>query len=130
MNEYTIYCTEEQTRKALALGAPIEYAGIPNLHSPHKEIEFVGESGKMECAKFALPTAEQMISWLEEQKVFVHIEPCVDISCSWRIASKGYNKYGYTSDINVCKSRREATLASIDKALEYLTKRKYDKNNL
>lgn len=49
MEQYTIYCSDEQTKKALELGAPLEY------HCPN-ERESV----------YHRPTAEQMLGWLEE----------------------------------------------------------------
>ena len=48
MDRYTIYCTEEQTKKALELGAPIE----------SEYIELI-------CKSFLIyPTAEQMIGFI------------------------------------------------------------------
>lgn len=122
MNRYTIYCTEEQTKKALELGAPIKI----NYHPPFNGENFMWLSPPADAIAWnnstncLIPTAEEMIGWLEEQKIFVDIAPCFDISCSWRIESKSYNKYEYTSDIKVCKTRKEATLAAIDAALDYL----------
>lgn len=108
MDRFTFFCTEEQTKKALELGAPIEKV----CHSLTKEWEN------------KIPTTEQMIGWLEEHKVFVQIDPILGVCCGWYISSKGYNKYGYAFKIKVCKTRKEATLAAIDAALEYLTNNK------
>lgn len=119
MNNYTIYCTEGQVKKAFELGAPIEI--LPN-YIEYRMLPFVKctDGNERPCV---LPTAEQMLGWLEEQKIFIFIAPCFDINCSWHISSKGYNKYGYTSDINICKTRKEATIAAIDAALDYLSKK-------
>lgn len=129
--DYIIWCTEEQTKKALELGALLftfseSFANDyrTSIHDKYCSIPPIKEEGYEDEVYADIPTAEQLSGWLEEQKIFVHIIPCVDISCSWYIASKGYSKYGYTSDIKVCKNRKEATLAAIDAALEYLSKNK------
>ena len=68
ISDYSIYCTEEQTKKALELGAPINfrwlYHGIPF----HKEVN-------IEYGHYAeIPTTEEMVGWLEEQGVHeVHL---------------------------------------------------------
>ena len=99
MEKYTIYCTQEQTLKAIELGAPIE--GI------------------------FIPTAEQMIGWLEEHEEIDEIAP-MEKGGDWV-----YVVYmtGYRSDIESPKdtlypARPEATLAAIDAALDYLVKNK------
>lgn len=103
ISDYTIYCTKEQTKKAIELGARIEHY----CPSEHERV-------------FIHPTAEQIIGWLEGQKIYVHIDPYSAICCRWYISSRGYSRYGYTSDVRSCKSRKEATLAAIDSALGYL----------
>lgn len=64
MNKYTIYCTAEQTRKALELGAPIERGhessryfnfGVPTFYDGNDEVCRVKNS------IIFIPTAEQMI---------------------------------------------------------------------
>lgn len=131
MNRFTIYCTPEQTKKVIELGAPIKivcpYTKINTKFDERVVVlshSIVDNTNRTTYTLAETPTAEQIICWLEEQKIFVHIAPCVDICCNWHIASKGYNKYGYTSDIKVCKTRKEATLAAIDAALDYLIKNK------
>lgn len=145
MSDYTLYCTEEQTKKALELCAKPKI--IDSQERVKKKIERIRDTyGISSCeyrnatyylvevryknvpnivvvnqVVYKLPTAEQMIGWLETHKIFIHVNPCSDVCCNWHISSKGYNKYGYTSDISVCKSRKEATLAAIDAALEHLS---------
>lgn len=116
MNRYNLYCTEEQTKKAYELGAPIEilpnyteYSGFPLVKCK--------DGNERPCI---IPTAEQMIGWLEEQKNIRVI--CI----------KTYGDWGYQIDIdsfvflekNGFACRKEATLAAIDAALEYLMKEK------
>lgn len=119
MNKYTTHCTEEQTKKAFELGAPIvilpnyeEYSGFPFVrHTNGNEYPCV------------IPTAEQMIGWLEEREDIDEIAPM----------KKGdywvYVVYmaGIWSDIESPEdafypTRKEATLAAIDAALDYLSK--------
>lgn len=50
ISDYTIYCTEEQTKKALELGAPIVYS---NTFSQHSTIETITDKGYA-----VIPTAE------------------------------------------------------------------------
>lgn len=68
MNKYTIRCTEEQTRKALELGAPLQTM-IYRFKDYSKDL-FV-EEGK----DYFIPTTDQMIGWLEEQGILVLVEP-------------------------------------------------------
>lgn len=100
MKQYTIYCTEEQTKKALELGAQLEY------HCP-SERERV----------YHRPTAEQMIGWLDEQGILI------DIDTEWNKSVLVYvwdceNKSLINNVFH--GSRKEATLAAIDAALDYL----------
>lgn len=114
MNRYTIYCTEEQTRKALELGAPIEI--LPN-YTEYRVFPFIKckDGNDRPCI---IPTAEQMIGWLEEQGVF--------ISVSRLLSCEEYSVYIYTKKGRYYErdkrslTRGEATLSAIDAALEYL----------
>lgn len=61
MNQYIIYCTGEQTKKAIELGAPLQrYTSIPNFADV---IEITTSE------YYEIPTAEQMIGWLEKQNL-------------------------------------------------------------
>lgn len=122
MNRYTIYCTEEQTKKARELGAPIEIKSIEEAPKDWQGKAFF--TGMSTCAK--LSTAEQMLNWLEEQGLFVGTQRIKN-------ADKTFTYYYNISD-NDCeninngmwmyKTNKEATLAAIDAALEYLIKEK------
>lgn len=129
LDQYTIYCTAEQTKKALELGVPMQlfWEDIKeNFDMPYCEISprEDDELGIM-CNYVVIPTAEQMIGWLEEQEAIDEIAPM----------KKGeywaYVVYmtGLRSDIESPKdtlypARPEATLAAIDSALDYLIKNK------
>lgn len=111
MEKYSIYCTSEQTKKALELGAPIRYKDTLD---------------NRERGKFEIPTAEQMIGWLED-----NIRGVITISKNWH---QGCMKFDWVifddfetiieGSIVYYNSRKEATLAAIDASLEYLISKK------
>lgn len=116
MNRYAIYCSEEQTKKALALGAPIE---------TYKPIIINSKAG----GSFTTPTietitAEQMIGWLDENGVTANIIPNYvgvnPISTQYRFAINVRSKI--IDSIEFYPSHKEATIAAIDAALDYLIK--------
>lgn len=126
MNRYTIYCTEEQTRKALELGAPIEAnkdysnGNLPETLCVYGDIVKKDAYGIGECTILHIPTAEQMLGWLEEQ---INVrEICIQRYGNWwyqiyidpyfHLEQQGFN------------TRKEATRAAIDAALEYLSNQK------
>lgn len=106
MYDYTIYCTEEQTKKALELGAPIGV--IPD--------------------GLIIPTAEQMLGWLEEQYLYITISYTCNFAKDWQ-ADIHHALYtdAYCGvdliDVNF-GSRKNATLAAISSALNYLINHK------
>lgn len=113
MEEFTIHCTEEQTKKAMELGAPIE-----EDYRHWQDIMFEEKCVRTE-RQLVPPTAEQMIGWLEDKGITVKIVKC-DIRWFARPCScknTDFNKDGYCS-------RKEATLAAIDSALDYLIQKK------
>lgn len=110
MKRFEISCTEEQTRKAKALGAPIEKVC----------------SSLLENWQDKIPTAEEIIGWLETNTKIkrINIVRGLDENYHWDIftckkIASSYN--GYTDGHF---SRKDATLAAIDAALEYLEKNK------
>lgn len=112
MNEFTIYCTSEQTKKAFELGAHIE-KDCSNLRHDTSRTTYIND------IYYCLPTAEQIIGWLEGQCEFkvIAIHNSKNLDWSFHITTKDkdvFTSIGYTS-------RKEATLAAIDAALEYLT---------
>lgn len=118
MERYTIYCTEEQTKKALELGAPLEqvyYNVVTKDALARYNLVLIG--GK----EYKIPTAEEMIGWLEEQESILAIEIDRDNTNEvWM-----YLVYTDNKEVDEWKSlffsRKEATLAAIDAALEYLS---------
>lgn len=117
ISDYTIYCTPRQTKKALKLGASLKTF-------IHVEPEFSMANGCLpypeEIEMYEYPTAEQMIGWIEQNTLFECIQVSVDAKpTNWMYA----NYYGKDNCISLDRfsSRKEATLAAIDAALEYLT---------
>lgn len=114
MDKFTIYCTEEQTKKALELGAPIT---TRNDRFDERVSPICKEGEQWLYA--IIPTAEQMLGWLEEQGILI------DIDTEWNKSVLVYvwdceNKSPINNVFH--GSRKEATLAAIDAALEYLIK--------
>lgn len=120
MDKYIIYCTPEQTKMALKLGAPIQlWKGFEATHTPTGS--FIENN-----VLYFIPTAEQMIMWLEEQRILIEIY----YNSTYRHYNycKKYGGYGnwgcalYDSYTHGFPSRKDATLAAIDAAFEYLSK--------
>lgn len=113
MDNYTIYCTEEQKKKALKLGAPIETYEPTIIHSR--------AGGSFTTPTIETVTAEELIGWLEEQGLYFSIECIGDYV--YEVWTKDKDKSVII--INSCvHTRKEATLAAIDAALDYLKKNK------
>lgn len=120
ISDYTIYCTPAQAKKALELGAPIEFEmECPvNLEtferSPYPDVK-IGEDGE---PILIIPTAEEMIGWLEDFDCIKEITICKTGMWIW---GKNHTLIDSGSSYS---SRRESSHAAIDAALEYLTNKK------
>lgn len=115
MNRYTIYCTTEQTKSALKLGAPILADTRETIMSGLNGLPF-------DVDRVVIPTTDQMIGWLEEQETITAINIDYYVTgntwaCWIKFKEGSLNKQDFIS-------RREATLAAIDAALEYLENNK------
>lgn len=130
MKRYSVYCTEEQTKKAIEIGAPVNEAmSRYNSRLVYDRI-MQGKETREEYNKrgiavlgkrtYNIPTTEQMIGWLDFKGVICEIY----YRGKWY-----YDVQGLGNNVSF-SSRKEATLASISVALDYLTKIRYDKNNL
>lgn len=115
MDRYTIFCTEEQTKKALALGAPIEECS----YSINPHVTLGG------CRCLIIPTAEQMIGWLEQNARISDIDIYRSGSTYWAFFVTKF--CGIIESKKEYFTREEATLAAIDAALDYLAKIKEEK---
>lgn len=123
MNEYTIYCTKMQAMKAFELGADL---------TPCRDAKknFIITSSRFNSRwdeKYLIPTVEQMLGWLEEQEGIDHIVIDRDQVTKHRWEFYIFeDEKGENSDLygSCYSSRKEATLAAIDTALEYLSNQK------
>lgn len=100
ISEYSIHCTPEQTRKALALGAQLEYSTDYSL--------------LINGVPYEIPTAEEMIGWLEAQEGIHEVRVNQNSCLEWYFCVCGQVE-------NKFKTRKEATHAAIDAALKYLS---------
>lgn len=116
MDDFTIHCTEAQTEKALKIGAPIK---MITFARPMDGQEIVILDGDF----YKIPTAEQMISWLEEKGIFISIQRIKECGGTYSYYyTIEHNEHGYlTNGLWTFDSRPEAALAAIDAALEYLS---------
>ena len=120
MDRYTIYCTPEQTRKALELGAPIELESEyynPTEHDFKLDNPIPCESFTNGYYYAKCPTAEEMIGWLEEQGLHIYTEWSWYGQVTIWVWYNPEKEHIYTSKAN---SRQVATLTAIDATLKYL----------
>lgn len=116
MDRYTIYCTSEQTKKAIELGALILHGTDSKEDAfTHLPTGVIMDKGNI----FFIPTAEQLIGWLEERKDILFVIEKLYKTWRFGVFYKNYWKLG-----GKFYSRKEATLAAIDATLEYLTNNK------
>lgn len=126
MNRYEIRCTPEQTRKALELGAPIEFEmewpfnSDTFERSPYPEIK-MDKDGEPSLIN---PTAEQMLGFFRSKNIHIVIQK--DIIDNWSAYGHEISPIEFTvfDRLTGYKSYEEATIAAIDAALEYLTDNK------
>lgn len=123
INEFEIRCTPEQSQNALKLGAPIEQVTGRMEDRPCFFTKEYYEEGYQDCSPYYIPTAEEMIGWLESQDCIRDVEVVRYSTWRYRVDItnlQSLNNWGFTS-------RKEATLAAIDAALDYLlNKNKYE----
>lgn len=112
MERYKIFCTEEQTRKAIELGAPIK----TSRNRFDEDVSPICQEGEG-WLYAVIPTAEQMLGWLEEHEGISEVDIFKDFTWTFSIYNDELlimdNYYAYNS-------RKEATLAAIDAALKHL----------
>lgn len=134
IHTYKISCTSEQIKKAYSLGAPLMTFGYEDLGDiKDKVLKLNGqvelestESGGILVAQ--VPTAEQMIGWLESEmgaeldvyRVFDLVLERTIKEFEWSFWVGGF----YDCSNTVFKSRTDATLDAIDHVLDYLISKK------
>lgn len=123
ISNYTNYCTEAQTKKALELGILIEKSDTPTTLFDEKR------------GWIKIPTLEEMVGWLDDQglSISVEAEPFKGGNCDRRWISKIHNINSLTNHHsypclywNSGISRKDVTIYAIDAALDYLIKYKYE----
>lgn len=119
MDKYTIRCSEQQTRKALELGAPIDF-----FEENDENNEYAIHVGQGLYA--IIPTTEQMINWLEDG--FFREVNVQEFANYWEYSLYTSSDDVVDSHIRHFRSRKEATLAAIDAALNYLINQKTNSN--
>lgn len=132
MNRYEILCTEAQTKKALKLGAPIEEViqrllalnaymdgeySISEYRNKGIAIIVYKDDVSISAKGYRIPTVEQMISWLEEKIYNIVVVKNKNGTWFYMIYWENSLNHEIKSDYT---TRKEATLAAIDAALEYL----------
>lgn len=124
ISDYTIYCTPEQTKTALELGAPIEWLDSRKYHDAmnFNNKSFEETYNDVVCVivddnVYLSVTAEQMIGWLRSQGFRFKIEELSDTITAYRTT------FGYWYKCGQSSNPKGATFAIIDNALEYLTKK-------
>lgn len=115
MKRYTIYCTPEQTKKAFELGAPIDNSSNNFDSDCSDNIELLSNG-----LYAIIPTAEQMVCWLEEQGLIVTTD--IGFTTEWYSYVKRNRELLFLE--HRFSTRKEATLTAIDAALDYLTNHK------
>lgn len=121
ISDFTIYCTKEQTLKAIELGAGIDNSSSQFDSDCTDNIELLSNG-----LYAIIPTSEQMCGWLRTEGVHLSIlyskfrnlysVQCVEFDGMYIRDDDGSIKY-FISD-------KQATLAAIDAALDYLTNNK------
>lgn len=125
ISDYTIYCTSEQAKKAFELGAPIMTFGYPDLEDAKEEILKMNRQAELYQTENGgimvgqIPTAEQMIGFLRSKGFRFKITDFKE-GTIWRVVHGDWLDFNSNDGINP----KEATLAAIDAALEYLTNKK------
>ena len=110
MNRYTIYCTEDQTRKALEFGAPIEFIKI----GKRKPLHYI--CSRENKVYYKIPTAEQMRGWLKGQGFKFILSDIKDFDEKCWVVIHNDKEVSYGTNIE------DKELDAIDAALEYLEK--------
>lgn len=122
MEQYTIYCTEEQTRRAWLLDAPFKYCCGKELPD-HKYICTTPLLSHTEVIE--VPTTQQMIGWLrEEYNIQAFVSTLAGNTASVFVKNE-FTMFNVNDDDEMPKrfdTYEQAELAAIDAALDYLEK--------
>lgn len=117
MRRFANYCTEEQTKKAFELDAP-----LIKCDSRDKRMMYCDHLCYPRIADYpyVIPTTEEMVGWLEDQGLHISI---IYNDCTYKPEVRDMHD-GFINKDEHLSSHKNATLAAIDAALEYLSKNK------
>lgn len=113
MNKYKTYCTPEQTKKALELGAPIIKERVGKCIT--EGLARLGCSDEENEYDYLIPGTDEMLGWLRND---VGLRFKIDEVSDTIVAYKA--TYGYWYKSGQSSNPKGAVLAVIDVALEYL----------
>lgn len=115
ISDYTIYCTSEQTQKAIELGVPIDHSSSQFDDDCTDNIELLSNG-----LYAIIPTAEQMIGFFRSKNIHIVIHK--DVIDKWSVYGHEIVPIEFTifDRLTGYNSFEEATIAAIDAALEYL----------
>lgn len=116
MKQYTIYCTEEQARRAYKLGAPLQKVNVET----NNETPVVNFTLNGYMYSFEIPTTQQMIGWLKTKNIYVALNHISDGYSSWL---KTIDTNEVINNLGYCSDEKIAILNGIDAALDYLEKK-------
>ena len=125
MEQYTIYCSDEQTKKAYELGAPIYVFDKWNSKAIEETKFKIEHRAKLDSGLRAEnPTTEQMIGFFRSKNIHIVIHK--DVVDKWSAYGHEIEPIEFTvfDRLNGYDSFEEAILAAIDAALDYLSKKK------
>lgn len=123
ISDYSISCTAAQTQKALKLGAQIDTIGCTRGEIPLLDdyVELVVMDDNTSIIG-EIPTAEEMIGWLEEKGIFIEIKRFLGRYTFILFKIYEHGEINFSIRCQDFPSRKETMLAAIDAALEYLQK--------
>lgn len=114
MNDYTCHCTEEQTRRAYELGAPIEKNYCETLNQT--------TSFSVDDMYLVIPTTQQMVNWLRDKFGVLVVTKYNSEKKVYFGCIKKFGDFAYIGVTDGYFSYDRAELAAIDAALDYLEK--------
>jgi len=119
MSDYTNFCSEEQTKRAYKLGAPIRvHRDAWRRHNEGEQPIDIGTTNGF-TTWLMTPTTQQMIGWLRTEK---DIDICIgNTSLDYRF--NVWHRDELIKELFVSRYEYEyGELAAIDAALDYLEK--------
>lgn len=118
MQDYSCYCTAEQTQRAYKLGAPIEYSQFAYPSEWENNMCKVKDEYGHYSIALRVPTTQQMIGWLREKGILFEFIDLSDGLCDFNITRKSDDVLIYSNEYS--NTITQAELEAIDAALDYI----------